>query len=313
MKLTRFAVSGVVLVSLVAVDAFAQLGSIRGKFVDEDGNPVADLECVIEVAGEGGRRTKGKTKKNGELVKGGVRPGTYTITCTKEGFRPLPLSTQVSAFDQANLGEQVVYRLAPGELSESQHARAQELLEEFNLASESGNDEETLAKLQELQAMMPDSPEVMFNIASTYERMGDKENAIENYSMAAEKNPALAYDCHLAIADLHGKDKEWPEAAAAMGKAMEIQATDPVAMFNYAVYAQNAGDTETAKSAYEKTLTIDPNRAIAYYQLGLIAVNQDETDTAITHFEKFLELEPTHPQAEAAKGVVEALKQKGSQ
>ena len=309
MKLTRFAVSGAVLVSLVAVDAFAQLGSIRGKFVDEDGNPVADLECAIEVSGEGGRRTKGKTKKNGELLKGGVRPGTYTITCTKEGFRPLPLSTQVSAFDQANLGEQVVYRLAPGELSETQHARAQELLEEFNMASESGNEEETLAKLLELQEMMPDSPEVMFNIASTYESMGDKENAIKNYTMAAEKNPQLAYDCHLAIADLHGKDKEWPEASAAMGKAMEIQATDPVAMFNYAVYAQNAGETATAKGAYEKTLAIDPNRALAHYQLALIAVGEQENDTAVMHFEKFLELEPSHPQAGAAQELVKQLKQ----
>lgn len=312
MKLTRFAVSGAVLVSLVAVDAFAQLGSIRGKFVDEDGNPVGDLECAIEVAGEGGRRTKGKTKKNGELVKGGVRPGTYTITCTKEGFRPLPLSTQVSAFDQANLGEQVVYRLAPGELSESQHARAQELLEEFNMANESGNDEETLAKLKELQEMMPDSPAVIFNMATTYERMGDKENAIAHYEKALEADPAMAYDCWLAIADLHGKDKEWPEASTAMGKAMAIQGTDPVAMFNYAVYAQNAGDTDTAKSAYEKTLTIDPNRALAHYQLALIAVGQEENDKAVTHFEKFLELEPSHPQADAAKDLIERLKPAGN-
>ena len=45
-----------------AAEAFAQLGSIRGKFIDEDGNPVADLECTIEPSSGGGRKTTGKTK-----------------------------------------------------------------------------------------------------------------------------------------------------------------------------------------------------------------------------------------------------------
>jgi len=313
MKLNRWTVVLGAIFAMLAVDAFAQLGSIRGKLVDEEGNPIADVECAIEVSGGGGRRTKAKTKKNGQFTKGGVRPGMYTITCEKEGYRKLPLQTQVSAFDQANLGEQVMYKLAPGELSEAQHARATELLAEFNVASESGNKEETLKKLFELKEMMPESAEIDFNIATIYEEMGEKDKAIEHYTVAAEAKPELAYDSWLAVADLHGKAKEWADAAAAMKKAMDIKATDPVAMFNYAVYAQNAGDTAAAKAAYEAVLEIDPNRALAHYQLGLIAVNEADNDVAVEHFEKFLALAPDHPQAEAAKGVIEALKAKESQ
>ena len=243
-----------------------------------------------------------------------MRPGVYTIVCEKEGFRKTPLQTQVSAFDQANLGEQTMQPLAPGEMSEAQHARATELLEEFNIATESGDAEEKLAKLMELQEMMPDSAEVKFNIATTYEELGDKENAITYYNDAAAGSAEIAYDCHLAVADLHGKDREWGRGRGGDGKGpWTFVRRIRVAMFNYAVYAQNSGDAATAETAYAKTLEIDANRPMAHYQLGLIAVGKLENDAAIQHFEKFIELAPTHPQADEAQGVIDSLKSKGSE
>ena len=138
-----------------------------------------------------------------------------------------------------------MFPLAPGELSESDHARAPALLSEFETVSSSGDNEATLAKLLEIHEMMPESNEVLFNIANTYEAMGDTDNAIKYYLESAE-TPALAYDSWLAIGDIQGKQRLWAEAAASMSKAMAIKAVDPVAMFNYAVYAQNSGDVEAA-------------------------------------------------------------------
>jgi tetratricopeptide (TPR) repeat protein len=164
----------------------------------------------------------------------------------------------------------------------------------------------------ELEKMMPESPEIQFNIASTYEKMGEVEKALERYEKSGELKPDF-YEAWLAVADIYGKKKSWPEAASAMKKAIDLKATDPIAVFNYAVYAQNAGDVAAAEAAYQKTLEIDPGRALAYYQLGLIEVNKENHEAAIAHFEKFLELAPNDPQAAAAKGVIDALKQKSQQ
>jgi tetratricopeptide (TPR) repeat protein len=294
-------------VLLVGADAFAQRGSLRGKLVGEDGQPVEGVVCSVAL--DGGRTYTSKTKKDGTFVRGGLRPGIYTITCEKEGYRPLPLQTQVSGFDQADLGEHVFYRLQPGELSAAEAERANELLKQFNLSADSGDNEATLKALLELDKMMPDNAEVNFNIAGTYEKMGDDDKALEHYKKAAELKPEF-FDAWLSVADIYGKRKEWADAEANMKKALDLKA-DPVVAFNYSVYAQNAGDTAAAKEGYEKVVELDPNQALAYYQLGLIAVNEGENATAIAHFEKFLELEPNHPQAEAAKGVIEALKAKG--
>jgi tetratricopeptide (TPR) repeat protein len=252
------------------------------------------------------------TKKNGEFVKAGIPVGNYVVSCDKEGYRPLRLPAQVSSNEQADLGTVTMYRLAPGELSEKDSARATELLEKFNISTKSDDHQATLASLLELAKMLPDNPEIQFNIASTYEKLGDMDKALEFYQKAGELKPDF-YDAWLSIGDIQGKRKAWPEAAAAMKKAIDLKATDPIALFNYAVYAQNAGDLAAAESAYEKTLALDPGRAMAHYQLGLMAVSKEQNDAAIAHFEKFLELAPNDPQAEAAKGVITALKQKKSQ
>ena len=307
MKVSRFSVTATAVFSSVAAEAFAQTGAVLGRLIDNQDNPVAGAECIIELADGGGRRAKAKSKDDGSFARGGIRPGMYTIRCEKEGFQPLALQTEVSSMGRADLGRTVMFPLAEGELSEKDHARATALLADMTGSSESGDNEEALKKLFELYELMPTSTEIVFNIAGIYESMGDGENAVKYYTQAAEENPELSYDSWLAIGDIHGKATQWADAAAAMKKALDIKQVDSVAMFNYAVFAQNAEDVDAATVAFEKTIEIDPTQAIAYYQLGLIAVGKAENDAALANFEKFIALAPDHDRADEAQGVIDAL------
>lgn len=311
MNLNRWTTVLTVTLWIMAANAFAQRGSLRGKVVDENGQPMADVECTIELHDGGGRRSTVKTKKSGEFLKGGLKSGDYVVRCEKDGYRTLALAAPVSGFEQLNLGENVMYHLAPGELSEKDHARATELLEKFKISSQGEDHEATLASLMELSKMLPDNPEIQFNIAATYEQMDDQEHAIEYYKKTTELKPDF-YDAWAALGDLLAKGQKWAEAEAALKKAVDLKSTEVNLLFNYAVCAQNAGDIDAAEVGFAKTLELDPNRAMAHYQLGLIAVNKGENDVAIQHFEKFLEIAPDDPQAAAAKGVIEALKQKAA-
>ena len=85
--------------ALITVDAFAQVGSVIGKLVDDEGNPVAGAECAIEKIG-GGPVKIAKSKENGSFVRPGLRVGVYSIRCEKEGYRPLPLEVKVVASGQ---------------------------------------------------------------------------------------------------------------------------------------------------------------------------------------------------------------------
>ena len=76
MKFNRWTVVAAAIFALMAADSFAQLGSIRGKILDEDGNPVGSVKCSIELPD--GRSMSVTTKDNGQFTKGGVRAGMYT-------------------------------------------------------------------------------------------------------------------------------------------------------------------------------------------------------------------------------------------
>jgi tetratricopeptide (TPR) repeat protein len=312
MKLNRWTAVAAAFGILAAAEASAQRGAVRGKLIDEQGNPLEGIACKIELEGGGGRTSTVVTKKDGSFVKAGLQSGNYVVTCEKDGYRPLPLAAPVTAFDQIDLGTKTMYPLAPGELSEKDHARATELLAKFNMSSSSDDHQATLNSLLELEKMMPESSEVHYNIASTYEKMEETDKALEYYQKTAELKPDF-YDAWLGIAGIQGKRKSWPEAAAAMKKAIDLKAADPIAVFTYAVYADNSGDTPAAEAAYRKTLELDPNRALAHYQLGVIEAGKGQNDAAIAHFEKFLELAPTDPQAESAKRAIETLKQNKTQ
>jgi tetratricopeptide (TPR) repeat protein len=309
MKRNRWTLILTAALAVAASDAFAQRGGIRGKLVDEEGKPVEGASCLVQLAGGGGRAATVVSKKDGLFVKNGVQAGTYSISCEKDGYRRVSLSTQVSGFDQSDLGQHVLYRLAPGELSEKDTAKATELLEKFKSTTGSDDNQSALNSLVELDKLMPGNAEIQANIAATYEKMGDADKALEYYKKAAELKPDF-YEAWAAVGDLLGKKKQWVEAAAAMKKAVDLKATDPVMVFNYGVFCQNAGDVAAAQAAYEKVIQIDPGRAMAYYQLGLISVNKGDNAAALAHFERFLEIAPNDPQAGAARDVVEALKAK---
>lgn len=307
MNWNRWTVVLTIVLALMAADAFAQRGAVRGKIVDEQGNPVEDVEIIIQLSGGGGRKSTTETNEKGEFVKAGIKPGTYEIRYEKEGYRPLALGTQVGGFDQSDMGERVLYKLAPGELSESQHARATELLESVNSAAASGDDAAILQGLLEFIEMVPDSAEAHFNVGGAYEKQGDDDEAIEYYKKATELQSDF-YDAWVALGDLYGERKDWAEGQAALGKALEIKSDNVIVVFNHAVHAQNAGDAEAARAGYEKVIQMDPARAAPYYQLGLMSVADTDNDKALMYFEKYLEVEPNGPQAAQAQGVVDALK-----
>ena len=65
---------------MFSAPAFAQ-GIVKGKVVDEKGQPVADAKVTI--AGPA-RNAETKTNNRGEFVQVGLQSGRYTVTVSKD-------------------------------------------------------------------------------------------------------------------------------------------------------------------------------------------------------------------------------------
>ena len=92
-------------------------------------------------------------------------------------------------------------------------------------------------------------------------------------------------------------------------RVMDLIENDAVALFNYAVYAGNAGSEERAAEFFEKATVADPEFGLAFFQLGMSRWQTQDNEAAIVALERFLELEPDHAQAGAAMELIEQLRQ----
>src|SRR5579859_8113026 len=63
--------------------ASAESGSVRGKVVDAQGNPVEGAQVEIASLDKGGKPLVVKTKKDGSYMQVGLSPGGYKMTVTK--------------------------------------------------------------------------------------------------------------------------------------------------------------------------------------------------------------------------------------
>ncbi len=299
----------VVAALLVAVPALAQRGAIRGKIVDPDGNPLEGVSVQIVLLDGGGRPINVTTNSNGEFTRAGLRVQNYRVSLELDGYEPLQAMVQVSNGGQARINETMT-PLPEGVLTAVQAAEADNYLRIAQDAFDSGEWDVAVEAFRGFIGLQPQAGPAWFNLAAALERSGDHDGAIEAYEKAVELAPDLDEGL-LAVADLHGQAQRWDEALTAFDRAMHFVETSAMNLFNYAVYASNAGRQEVADAFFVKATEVDPNFAPAYLQVGMTRARLEDREGAIAAFERYLELEPDGAQAVSVREILDSLRHPG--
>ena len=294
------------LMLLVATDAFAQMGGIRGRVVDEEGNPLEGVEISIQLVG-GGRAFQAKTKSKGDYMRAGIKPGTYEITYRLEGFETGRANVKIGSGRPVEMDNTTLNKLPEGVLGEQAHARASAALEAATAASGDEDYETTIANLRKFLEDVPDSGEAYFNIGAAYEQMGDMDQALSNYEKACELNPQL-YLSWVAVSDIYKARQEWQKGMDALAHALEVRPNELIYRFNYGAYALNAGDMDAAEDAFRTLVETHPTHAMSHYQLGLVMVGKGQNEEGITYLEKYIELAPEGANVPVARELLDTLK-----
>jgi tetratricopeptide (TPR) repeat protein len=132
----------------------------------------------------------------------------------------------------------------------------------------------------------PDDPKVVAsyynNLAQAEAKSGKTDDAMKDYTQAAQLNPAGAAQYY----------------------------------YNLGAILTNAGKLDDAIAAFDKAIAADPTRADAYYQKGVNLISKATTDSSgkvkpapgtEEALNKYLELQPTGPNADAAKGMLQYI------
>jgi tetratricopeptide (TPR) repeat protein len=309
----------------LAAPAYAQLGSLKGRVVDEAGNPVPEAELTFEYAGEMNYRFTGKSDSKGEWIRAGLYSvgGRWTITAKKGNMAGFVSNIDVPLAAVGEVGD-IVIRTggtipeaggmsdAQAEARNRQQAELKKLFDEVNAALATNAYADAITKLTEAATKVE-------NCAICYTRMGDvyvKQNDLAQAETAYKKAielDAAAPDPYDGLAVLYNSQKKFAEASEASAKASELRGAsggggDPTSLFNAGAIFVNQGKMVEAQGQFEKAIAADPTMAEAHYQLAMTLINQGKVGEAVKALEQYLSLGPTGPNAQSAKDMLPELK-----
>jgi len=323
MRFSRPWVGGIVLLAAMAlaVPALAQTGGVRGKVLDQSGNPVP--EAVVKIESKAmSRSLQVKTNKKGEYIQIGLYPGEYKITATKDN-----LSSSVDAKIGLGDPEMLDIKLAPAAASKEQadqNAKVQAVFAEGIAAAKAEKWDDAIAKFTEAAGMVPNCHVCYFNIGAAYYSKEDQAKAEENYKKSVEIKPDYA-DGWNALASLYNQQKKFDLAAQASEKANAAGGAgtggapgtpgagsggSAPSLYNQGVILWNQNKYTEAKDKWEAATKIDPKYGEAFYRLGMAYMNLGDTPKAVTAFEGYLAADPNGSHAAEVKQAIEALKPK---
>ncbi|HVQ28338.1 MAG TPA: tetratricopeptide repeat protein [Vicinamibacteria bacterium] len=318
-------IGALLLFGLFTSPLLAASAGVRGRVIDEAGQPIADVKLDFEFLGESRVKvTKSQlTDKRGGFVRMGIPDGKWKITFTKEGYKTYVMEISLSlmslgAFSEA--GDIVLHPGASAAAAASSEPvaavlpatpEASKAGEEYAKALEaarSGRFDEAEPALKEVLVKFPDLANAHYNLAYVYQMKKNWKGAEAEYLRVTELEPAKA-DAFIALAAVREIDGRGPEAAEGILAASPSFEQDFLFQSALGSTCANVGKMAEAAAAFQKAAALDPSRPEPFYELGIIAVGQNKVPDAIGLLEKYVGMTGQNPRnLENAKGILAQLK-----
>jgi Flp pilus assembly protein TadD len=294
-------VLALVVALVFSAPAFAQ-GIVKGKVVDEKGQPVTDAKVTI--AGPA-RNAETKTNNRGEFVQVGLQSGRYTVTVSKDKVGQAAQQVNVTQGTPAEAN----FTLTPTSGMSPEQKAVQEAAAAAIDALRAGRDDEAITKLNDVVGKLPTCSDCYYNLGIAYthkQQWPEAEAALKKSIELKPTNP----DPYNGLANVYNAQKKFDEALAMNQKATELAgSTAGAGGTGSAVVLFNAGKYAEAKTQFENATKADPNNANAFYQLGMTNLNLGQIPDAVSALETFLKLAPMDPKAAQVQQSLPALQQ----
>ncbi|HVQ30809.1 MAG TPA: tetratricopeptide repeat protein, partial [Vicinamibacteria bacterium] len=303
MKTIARAVLVVVIVNAVVILAGTALAQSTvtavGFVVDGDGNPIPDVQVVIDYRGHIPQKYRTKTDKKGRFIHLNVYEGPTKVTFKKDGygeatvdfgFRDLGSTEKPPQF---KLSKRQAPVEAPagsglgsggGAVDAASLAAAVDRINAAGALVKEGKLDEAQKAYEAMAVEMPAVPLIPYNLGFIYKKKGDPAKAEASFRKAAELDSKFpeAYNA-LAVALLEGGRKD--EALAVLEKGVAAVPEDGRLQYSLGAFYLNAGKVPEAKEAFTRAEGLEPRNPEVQYQLATIALNQNDTPGALSHLE----------------------------
>jgi len=148
-----------------------------------------------------------------------------------------------------------------------------------------------LSNINFFELGMRNITQIHHNLALTFSRRGEYDQAIAEYNRAIERaprSPAL----YFGLGTTYMNMERYPEAVEQLRIAISIDPSYYDAYINLGYSHEQTGDADRAAMAYRHAATLDPDNYQPYSRLGDLYMEQGEPSLAAENFSRAIQLDP---------------------
>jgi len=151
---------------------------------------------------------------------------------------------------------------------------------------------------KEAVGKLPNDPDLKIVYAGQLADMGKPDEGIQQVKSLLSGNPEKDRAVYIALAQMYGRLKRWPEAEQALDKASQLSVKDEdkeyVQFLRGSTYERQK-KYDQAEEVFRKVIGNDPDNAAVLNYLGyMLADRGQKLDEALTMIKKAVELEPAN-------------------
>jgi tetratricopeptide (TPR) repeat protein len=299
-----------------------ETAGVRGKVLDEAGEPIPDVEVTFEFTGESRKKIirQVQTDKKGMYIRIGLLRGPYTVSYRKEGYVPLAIDTYFSP-GRSEVPDTVLHppeevvpvepsaptvdMITPEEMEAEAVAALRGIYDSAVTALTAGRYDEAQPLFEQIVEQVPEMASAHYNLGYIALQRNDAAAAEAAFRKTIEVQPTHA-GAYAALSTLLAVND--PGASfTLLNDASETFLEDAGFQLALGIAALNTGQTPEAQAAFERVRTLDPEQAEALYYLGTILIGQGDTTGSVALLKEYLVQSPDGPNAGPAAKLVEAL------
>lgn len=299
----------VLLCSVTAVPAFAQIGRASGLVKDSDNRPIKGATVVFENPQVSPSSFTAVTDEKGRFAVVGLRTGTWTVTASAPGFEPQAGAGRMQGMANNPAIEFHLVRSAPMVPTPLAGVDMKELQASLTAADAqlaAGQFDSALAGYRAILAKTPVLSSINLQIAQAYRGRKDYDKAIAALLAAADGGsvpPRISVQ--VGLTQLEKGDVAAAEATLAPLADAGRPAPDVLVALAELRLAQHRPDQ--AAALLDRAAASDAQWALPHVRLAEIAVEQGDVAGARQHADQALRLQADGPEAARARAVLEKL------
>ncbi len=309
----------------IPAHATVEFATLRGKVLDPDKKPIADVQIAFEFKGESRVKVmkNAVSDKKGGFVRAGLPGGPYQITFTKEGYQTYVMEMTLSLGGFSEAGEVVLKaaktEAAGGPLPPNTEAvlpadvsstPIKVAYEKASAATKEGRLDDAVAGYNEVIQLAPQLAAAHYNLAFVYQTQKKWKEAEAEFAKVTELQPTRS-DSFIALAAVRELDGRGPEGVEGLLKVAPSFEQDAKFQFALGITCIDLGRSVEAATALRKVATLDPSNVEVHFHLGSLAVGANDVPGALAELQKYVSLQGQDPQnLEIAKNLIVALKPK---